>query len=274
MTPMIKRKTKIIISLSFHLVTLAGRLLYRLSGRPARDRMVILYYHSVPPASRANFARQLDILAARATVVPADYCGSNARGRHNVAITFDDAFTSVWENALPELRTRGMPATIFVPMGSLGRPPAWEMEDEPVDSCGVVATADALRSMTSELVQLGAHTLTHPHLTRLQLEDARAEIAGCREQMETIFGIKIRHFAFPYGDHNAAITELCREAGYEHVYTVLPKTVDPSSDEFVRGRVLVDPADRSLEFYLKMSGAYAWMVHASALKKWLRAQLR
>jgi GT2 family glycosyltransferase/peptidoglycan/xylan/chitin deacetylase (PgdA/CDA1 family) len=268
-----KRKTKIIISVGFHLVTLAGCFLDRLSGRAARDRLVILYYHSVPPELRARFARQLDILAARATVVPVDSCSSNARGRHNVAITFDDAFTSVLDNALPELRTRGMPATIFVPMGSLGRPPAWEMEDEWVDGGSVVATADALRSMTSELVQLGAHSLTHPHLTRLRLEDARLEIAGCREQMEIIFGTKIRHFAFPYGDHDSTVIELCRDAGYERVYTNIPRTVDPSSDEFVRGRVSVDPTDGTLEFSLKMSGAYAWMAQISAWKKWLKAQL-
>ena len=92
--------------------------------------------------------------------------------------------------------------------------------------------------------------------------------------MENMFGTKIRNFAFPYGDHDEAVIELCREAGYKHVYTNVPNTLDPSLGEFVRGRVSVDPADGLLEFYLKMSGAYAWMAQASALKKWLRTRQR
>ncbi len=269
-----KRKSKIAISLGFHLIVLAGRLLRRAAGSAPRHRLIILYYHSVPAALRARFVRQLDVLAARATVVPADYLGAAVRGGHRVAITFDDALTSVLDNAIPELRARGMPATIFIPAGSLGRPPAWEMEDNSVDDGAIVATADALGSVASEVVKLGAHTLTHPHLTRLRPEDARSEIAGCRMQIKTVLGTDTRNFAFPYGDHNAAVVELCREAGYDHVYTNIPKPVDLSSDEFVRGRVLVDPTDGPLEFYLKMSGAYAWMGHVSAAKKWLKTRLR
>jgi len=266
----VKRKTKVVISLGFHLVTLAGRLLRLVTGRPPRDRLVILYYHSVPPTLRANFAHQLDVLSSRATVVPVDYRGSAARGRYNVAITFDDAFTSVLDNALPELRTRRMPAMVFVPLNWLGRLPGWEMETDCVDGRAVVATADALRATASELIELGAHSLTHPYLTRLRAEDARAEIAGCREQMESIFSTKIRHFAFPYGDYNEAVIEFCREAGYEHAFSTVPKITDPSSNEFVRGRVLVEPSDGPLEFRLKMAGGYAWMTYASALKQWLR----
>jgi GT2 family glycosyltransferase/peptidoglycan/xylan/chitin deacetylase (PgdA/CDA1 family) len=263
-----KRKAKIGISLAFFLIAVVWRFLGRVLGRPARHRLVILYYHAVPQRFRARFARQLDIVAASATVVLADYRGAAVSGGHSVAITFDDAFMSVLDNALPELHTRRLPATIFVPTGSLGRSPGWEMEDESSDKDEVVATADALRTLNSDLLQLGAHSLTHPHLPRVPSQDALREIAGCREQMRDIFGIDIRCFAFPYGDYDAATVELCREAGYERVFTNVPSPVDPASDAYLRGRVLVDPSDGALEFYLKMSGAYEWMAYFSAAKKW------
>jgi peptidoglycan/xylan/chitin deacetylase (PgdA/CDA1 family) len=239
--------------------------------------LVILYYHSVPLASRVSFARQLDMLTARAAVVPADYHGAAARGGHSVAITFDDALTSALDNAIPELRARDIPATIFVPAGSLGVRPAWwgsEIEDDSIYEGEFVATADALRSLISDRVQLGAHTLTHPHLSRLGLEDARREIAGCRPHMRNIFGIDVRTFAFPFGEHDTALVALCREAGYERIFTVTPGVVDPAREEFVRGRVSVGSTDGPLEFYLKMSGAYSWMVYASAVKRWFRSQPR
>jgi peptidoglycan/xylan/chitin deacetylase (PgdA/CDA1 family) len=267
----VKRRAKIAISLAYHLVFAIPRRLGKWVGRPAPYRLIILCYHSVPLASRASFARQLDMLAARIPVVPADYNGAAAPGGQSVAITFDDALTSVLDNAIPELRARNMPATIFVPAGSMGARPAWwniEVEDGNAYEGELVATADALRSVVSDRLHLGAHTLTHPHLSRLRLEDARCEIAGCRTHMRNIFGIDVRTFAFPYGEYNEALIALCREAGYERVFTVIPGVIDPTEKEFARGRVGVDATDGPLEFYLKMSGAYAWMVYASALKRW------
>jgi peptidoglycan/xylan/chitin deacetylase (PgdA/CDA1 family) len=214
------------------------------------------------------------MLASRTSVVPADYHWEAAPGGHSVAITFDDALASALDYAIPELRARRMPATIFVPAGALGVAPNWQKEDDYADSGELVATADALRASLSDLVQLGAHSLTHPYLSRLCSQNARLEIAGCREQMGQIFGIDVRIFAFPYGDHNPAIVELCREAGYERVFTNIPSPVDPTSGGFVRGRVLVEPWDGPIEFYLKMSGAYAWMAYVSATKRWLRSHLR
>jgi peptidoglycan/xylan/chitin deacetylase (PgdA/CDA1 family) len=269
-----RQRAKIAVSLAFHLLASFIRLLRRVARCPARHRLVILYYHTVRPSFRASFARQLDILSTRAAVVPANYRGAGARGGHSVAITFDDAFTSVLGNAIPELRARKMPATIFVPAGSLGAPPVWEIECKDAYDAEVVATGDALRTQISDLVELGAHSLTHPHLTRLSRETARREIAGCRERMREIFGVDARMFAFPYGDYDAASLELCRDAGYERVFSSAPHVVDPASDQFVRGRILVDPADGPLEFYLKMHGAYAWVRYVSALKNWLGKRLR
>lgn len=132
----------------------------------------------------------------------------------------------------------------------------------------VVATAEALRTQISDLIRYGAHSLTHPHLTRVSREQARMEIAGCREQLSEMFGIDVRIFAFPYGEHDAEVVELCREAGYERVFNSFPRVTDAASDEFVRGRVLVNLDDGPLEFYLKMSGAYAWMAYVSGIKQW------
>lgn len=268
-----KQKAKIAISLAFHIVTTCAGLIFRAIGRPIPPRLIILYYHAVPSGLRKSFACQLDMLVQQAKVVPADYHEAISATPHNVAITFDDAFVSVIENALPELRARNLPVTVFVPAGSLGRHPSWEMENSSTDAGEVVASAEALRSLPSPLVSLGAHSLTHPRLSQIPTEEAQREITGSGELMRDLFGINVRTFAFPYGDYNAATVELCRQAGYERVFTIVPCPVDPASGEFVRGRTTVHPSDGRLEFYLKMSGAYAWMPYASAAKQWLKGLL-
>jgi len=262
----IKRKIKISVSSMFYLMDVVFRRLCRSIGRTLPHRLVILYYHGVPLESRFRFARQLDLLSGRAQVVSADFHGPAPAGGHSVAITFDDAFTSVVDNAIPELRARRMPATIFIPAGCIGRRPTWESEAAAQQDIEKVAGADTLRRQMSDLVSFGAHSMTHPHLTRVSEDQARAEVRDCRDQMFRIFGADVRTFAFPYGDFDQNTVSLCREAGYQRAFSIIPQVTDPAADEFVRGRVAVDPTDGPIEFYLKMSGAYSWMVHVSRIK--------
>jgi peptidoglycan/xylan/chitin deacetylase (PgdA/CDA1 family) len=60
------------------------------------------------------------------------------------------------------------------------------------------------------------HTLRHPFLTRIPIEQARQEIEEGRDALEELFGYRVDGFAYPYGDQNAEIRDLVRSAG--HVY--------------------------------------------------------
>jgi peptidoglycan/xylan/chitin deacetylase (PgdA/CDA1 family) len=261
----LKRQLKITISCVLYLLRwpiVALATVVRLEVKP---RLVILYYHDVPTSSRARFARQMDKLTQRATVVGADWRGGNIKGRV-CAITFDDAFVSVLDNALPELAKRQLPCTIFVPVGSLGRAPAWTMETN-FAAGEIVASQDLIKSLPSSLVTLGAHTLTHPFLSRLPREAARAEVEQSRTMLSAMSGQDVRLMSFPYGDYDQEVAAMCKTAGYELVYGIVPESVDPDNDNFVRGRVAVSPDDGDLEFFLKMSGGYWWMSLASTLKQ-------
>ncbi|MBH5398261.1 polysaccharide deacetylase family protein [Bradyrhizobium sp. CNPSo 4010] len=187
-----------------------------------------------------------------------------------MAITFDDAYVSVAENALPELVARSFHSTIFVPVGALGAHPTWPIEHGSPDANEKVMSAEQIAKLPSLLVTLGSHSKTHPRLSRLSAGDAREEIAGSRAKLGDLTTQDIRLFAFPYGDHDAATIEMCETAGYEFAFSTTPTPVDTTVSEFVRGRVKVDPSDSSLEFFLKYHGAYAWLAYVSLLKRKLR----
>jgi len=81
--------------------------------------------------SPERFEEQMAFLSRREAVVPLDcLLGDLRKGRQprrgRVVITFDDAAADVYEFAYPVLRRYGLPATIFVPTGLVGRAePFW-----------------------------------------------------------------------------------------------------------------------------------------------------
>jgi len=265
-----KRIVKIAISLIYFAVVVVIRSGLQLFGRSPAGRLVVLYYHGVPAEFRLNFKRQMDAVQRSASVLPAFYRGSLPLGKKHVAITFDDALDSIIENALPELACRGFHATVFVPVGWIGRRPRWQADGDDLGPDDVVMSLDQLRQLNPSLVSLGAHTISHPLLSKLDAKRLREEIEGSRNQLSEMSGRNIRSFSFPYGDYDASCLEACKAAGYETVFSIVPEAVDTASYEILRGRTSVNPCDGPIEFFLKFNGAYAWAAQLAPLGRQLR----
>jgi peptidoglycan/xylan/chitin deacetylase (PgdA/CDA1 family) len=259
----LERGVKVAISLLWFSGAELSRSLMRLAGRNPSARFVVLYYHEVPEEARARFGRQMEALTRGTTVVRAAHTGPLPDRGFNVAITFDDAFRSVRMNAVPELLRRGFPATIFVPVDCLGEKPGWEMTKALDDR---VMTGDELRSLP-DLIELGSHSLSHPHLPRIDPGLLREEVITSRHKLAELLGSHVSLLACPYGEYDDRVINTCCEAGYERVFGIDPSPADPGGRDFVRGRVPVDPKDGPLVFHLKARGAYGWMIHASELKR-------
>jgi peptidoglycan/xylan/chitin deacetylase (PgdA/CDA1 family) len=265
-----ERGVKVAISMLWYSGDELSRGLMRLAGRRPSARFVVLYYHEVPEEARARFARQMRALSRGTTVVRAAHAGPLPDEGSYVAITFDDAFRSVRTNAVPELLSRGFPATIFVPVDCLGQKPSWEMTGELDDQ---VMTFEELRSLP-KLIELGSHSLSHPHLTRIDATRLHEEVTASRHRLAELLDSEVSLLAFPYGEYDDRVVGTCSEAGYQRVFGIDPWPADPAGADFVRGRVPVEPTDGPLTFHLKTRGAYGWMIHASALKRKLTSLRR
>ena len=247
--------------------------LKRLIGRPVPGIFVVLYYHGIPRAHREGFARQMDMLRSLAKPVRGDFRGPLEDATVHVAVTFDDGFQSVVDNALDALVSRGIHSTHFVPSAVLGKRPPWEMEPGVDDCVEVVVTREQLAALPSDLVTIGSHARTHPHLPRLDSAEAERELRGSRDELEAVIGRPVELFSFPYGEYSEVLLEQCRRAGYERVFSVSPRLGLESPNEYLTGRVSVAPDDSPLEFRLKLLGAYRWRPAASALKRRVRTWL-
>jgi peptidoglycan/xylan/chitin deacetylase (PgdA/CDA1 family) len=82
----------------------------------------------------------------------------------------------------------------------------------------LMLTSEQLRSLAAAGMGIGGHTVNHPILTRLPLEEARTEIAANRTDLESLLGRRITLFAYPNGvpgqDYAAEHVVLAREAGF------------------------------------------------------------
>jgi peptidoglycan/xylan/chitin deacetylase (PgdA/CDA1 family) len=74
-------------------------------------------------------------------------------------------------------------------------------------------TDDQLRELATRH-EIGAHTLTHPTLTDIPLEQARAEITGSKVWLEDVLGQPVTAFCYPKGRNNPALQMLVEQAGY------------------------------------------------------------
>jgi peptidoglycan/xylan/chitin deacetylase (PgdA/CDA1 family) len=249
------------ISFGVFVISGAGDFLLRLFGKKRQGFCVILYYHSVPPDQRMRFIRQLEILVRHAIPIPVRDRIILEPGKRYVGVTFDDGFENFARVASPELAKRNIPSTVFIIADAVGKAfgPPGRSED--------TMSVEQIEALPVGLVTIGSHTSSHPFLPMLDHDEARREISRSRAQIEETLNRQILLFSFPFGGFNDKLVELCRDAGYRRVFTTLPLLAMEDPDEFVAGRVRVDPTDWTWEFRLKLAGAYRWLPFAFVLKR-------
>ena len=264
------RTVKLLVSCAYFLLIAAWDRGCTLLGFAPKPRLTILYYHTVHSDFVFEFRRQMAALARWTNVVRADFRGTLPEGRKNVAITFDDALTSVFRNALPTLRRYAFPSTIFVPAGLMGRVPNWDSDDPSYAYEEAIMTAAQLKNLAQDGVTVGSHSMTHANLAAIPEAAAEHEIRNSRAELEQLLGRKVDLFSAPYGAINGTVIAKCETAGYQFIYTILPDENDTNAPGALRGRVRVDPWDSPLEFYLKSHGAYCWFAVLKAMTRALR----
>lgn len=94
-----------------------------------------------------------------------------------------------------------------------------------------------------ELIEVGAHTVTHPLLSALPATLQRNEIQQSKADLEEIVGHQVSSFAYPYGDYTNETVALVREAGFARACSTIADGVRRRSDCFQLPRVVVEDWD-------------------------------
>jgi peptidoglycan/xylan/chitin deacetylase (PgdA/CDA1 family) len=262
------RVVKCAISLAVHTGTKVKNGLLRLVGVKPAGFCVILNYHSIPAEERALFASQMDLLVRYSKPLRADTMTALQPGTAYAAVTFDDGFENFIDQALPELRARNIPSTMFIIVDALGK------EFGPKEHLERVMSVQQMRQLPEDFVAIGSHTLTHPFMPNCDRDQAERELLNSRLELEKLLGRPVTMFSFPFGGFSEEGIQLCRQAGYSRIFTALPYNAFQDVNEFIVGRCRADTSDWPLEIRLKLAGAYRWLPLAIELKKKLFALKR
>lgn len=124
----------------------------------------------------------------------------------------------------------------------------------------IMMSWEQIRDLHSQGISFGAHTVSHPILTRIPLEHAGREIRDSKRQIERELGDRVHSFAYPNGqkdDFTPAIKTLVQQAGFETAFSLIAGSSpldEVRQNPYSIRRIFISHADTLPRFAAKLAG--------------------
>lgn len=126
---------------------------------------------------------------------------------------------------------------------------------------------DEILEMNRGGISFGAHTVSHPILTSLPIEEAKFEISCSKKDIEEKLGKPVTAFSFPNGAFNTELIRVLEESGFSYAVTTVSRVLTSRSNPYVLGRI---PTGWNLNtFKASLSGLYPDLV---TVLNWLKGR--
>ena len=169
-----------------------------------RDKFVILTYHRVLDEYRGiggmvvlkkEFEKQIKYISENYNVINfkdlADIIKCGVLKKNSIIITFDDGYKDIIKNAYPILKKYNVKATLFITSDFAdGKTPWWEKDNKNMLKWKDIKNLD---------FEIGAHSVSHPVLSKLDDEKLKNEIINCKRDIENKLYLKVNVFSYPHG---------------------------------------------------------------------------
>lgn len=241
-------------------------------------RLRVVLYHDILPADEGAFAAQLRWIGRRWRFIDTATFTAMITGRipvdgDSVLLTFDDGFKSNLGVAQRILQPMHIKALFFV-ISEFVALSGSRMQREffathIVPGSDPAAHADSRNAMSWEDLRIlldlghsiGGHTASHARLSDVAAhEDLEREITGSADTIGEILGLKVEHFAFPFGSlasFSAAALAIARQrfsciytglrgdnARVGHPWAIRRDAVTPRDPLYLVGALLEGGADK------------------------------
>ena len=213
----------------------------------------ILAYHKVNPSDKdslavspVSFERQVLYLREKGyqfltlEKLYGDYLEKGKKiEKKTCLITFDDGYSDNYTFVLPILKKYKIKATIFLTYDFINKANMLaEKEIKEMKECGI---------------EFASHTLSHPDLTKISIDEAKKEIEEAKEKLEGLLSGGVVSFCYPFGYFNKGIAEQVKVTGHK-LAVVTPRSSGIRETMFSLKRIGIYKKDENfLRFKIKMS---------------------
>jgi len=174
-----------------------------------------------------------------------------SRGR-TLLITFDDGYEEFYSVAWPILKERKLSATVFITTGVIGGVNSWDTSGGSLK----ILAKEQIVELSSDGLDFGAHTHSHPQLPELSEEDALREIRESKAVLEELLGQSVRAFCYPYGRSTPMLKRIIASEGFACAFASDTGPQDFKEDPFEIRRIGIFPGLTRAGFLRKISGYY------------------
>jgi len=198
---------------------------YHLTPDKSLPGTTILGYHDI---TAEKFEQHVKFIKQHYQLISLDQLVSRENVPANsVVITFDDGLASHYEQVFPVLKEYEVPAIFYLATNFIDENKFFDYSGG--DKKEAITWSQVREMVKSNLVDFGAHTLSHPILTRINAKEAEQEIRVSKRRIEQELSLEVKHFAYPNGreqDFDGKIKKLVQEAGFASAVTLVGGTID------------------------------------------------
>jgi peptidoglycan/xylan/chitin deacetylase (PgdA/CDA1 family) len=177
-------------------------------------------------------------------------------GKRYIIITVDDGYKDNYELLFPLLKKYNFKAVVYTVSGETFN--RWDVEvpSNPEKRVELMSPEQIRELSESGLVEIGGHTVTHPHLNRLTSSEQEQEIYNNKIALESMIGKRLTSFAYPYGSLNEDSKNITSKIGYQYAVATDSGPIEVHGDEFQIRRIAIFPRTSVFGLWRKIHGNY------------------
>ncbi|MEZ8103053.1 polysaccharide deacetylase family protein [Vibrio bivalvicida] len=177
-------------------------------------------------------------------------------GKRYIVITIDDGYRDNYELLLPLLKKYNFKAVVYAVTGETFN--RWDVEvaENPEKPVPLMTKRELKDLSDSGRIEIGGHTVSHPHLNTMSPENQEIEIQNNKEELEKLLGKPLTSFAYPYGSLDENSKKKTEKLGYQFSVATNSGPLTIHDDLFQIRRIAIFPKTSVFGLWRKIKGNY------------------
>lgn len=214
---------------------------------PAKNaaRKIILLYHSIGNHAWAltpkKFYDQINWLCDHHHVLPlTEILKSKPSKEIQIALTFDDGYSTLFDQVAPKLLERKINATVYMNTGWITN-----HQDERKKSDASLGhypdefflTWHEVKQLYNAGWEIGSHGVNHYNFAQLNHELMQQELTYSKKHIEEHLKTTCIHFAYPWGRYSLDVKRSAFKIGYRYAAAAFHAPLNTHTDCFALPRI-------------------------------------